>query len=164
MMAFRQKVEPQHARSITAEWLCELHQGNLDCARVFREASRVVSAESVSAICDDISRKRQRHAEELEEYLTEYESEDHASLTTVVHRAWLDLRASFSSDNPKAVLAEVLRGERRLSQGYARAIAALAGSPVLGLIRRHTTENAIDTEHLAELLAAFREDSVEDEE
>lgn len=163
-MAFRHKTEPQKTRSITAEWLCELHQGNLDCARVFREASRVVSDVSVATICDDISSKRQRHAEELEEYLTEHESEDHASLTTVMHRAWLDLRASFSSDNPTAVLAEVLRGERRLGQGYARAITALAGSPVLGMIRRHTAENATDTGHLAELHAAFTDDSEDEDE
>ena len=83
-----------------------LHQANLDDGRVFREAARVVSDESVAAICDDLSRKRQVYAEELEQYLTEYESEDHESIKTVVHRARLDLRASFSSDNPAAVLAE----------------------------------------------------------
>ena len=158
-MAFRQKTQVAPARSITAEWLCDLNQGHLDSARVFREASRVVSDESVAAICDDISSQRQRYAEELEEYLTEFESEDHASLTTVVHRAWLDLRASFSTANPKAVLAEVLRGERRLAHGYNRAIAALTGSPVLGMIGRHTREIAIDTARLAELHAAFTDES-----
>ena len=164
-MAFRQKTESHKTRSITAEWLRELHQGNLDCARVFREAARVVSDESVAAICDDMSRARQGYAEELEEYLTAYESEDRASLATVVHRAWLDLRASFSSVNPTAVLAEVLRGQRRLGQGYNRAIAALSGSPVLGLIRRHTNEIASDTKRLAELHDAFADadDSNDDE-
>lgn len=165
-MAFRPKTADPPARSITANWLRELHQGNLDSARVFREAAHVVSDESVAAICDDISRRRGRYAQELEEYLTAFESEDHASLTTVVHRAWLDLRASFSTANPKAVLAEVLRGERRLAQGYDRATAALCDSPVLGMIRRQTLEAAADTRRLTELHAEFAvsADESEDEE
>lgn len=164
-MAPHHKAGTSMGRSITAQWLCELHQANLDCARVFREACRVVDDDSVAALCEDLSSKRQHHAEELEEYLTANESEDHASIRAVVHRAWLDLRASFASDNPKAVLAEVLRSERRLHQGYDRAVAALAGSPVLGLIRRHMAESSNDNAHLGELHAAFTDDaSTESEE
>ena len=93
-MAFRPKAESNLSRSATADRLRPLHQANLDDGRVFREAARVVSDESVAAICDDLSRKRHLYAEELEQYLTEYESEDHESIKTVVHRAWLDLRAA----------------------------------------------------------------------
>jgi uncharacterized protein (TIGR02284 family) len=152
-MAFRPKAE---SRTATAERLCDLHQSDFDSGRVCREAARVVSDESVATICDDLAAKRQRYAEELEQYLTEYESEDHASLKAVVHRAWLDLRASFSSHNPGAVLAEVLRGERRLRAAYEQAAAALAGSPVLGLIRRHLREIEADAARLEALHEAFR--------
>jgi len=161
-MAFRSKPESKESRTATADRLRELHQVDLDCGRIFREAARVVSDESVAAICDDLSRKRQLYAEELEQYLTEYESEDHESITTVVHRAWLDLRASFSSENPGAVLAEVLRAERRVAGAYEQAIAALSGSPVLGLIQRHLREIKADTARLAALHEAFRRRDVEE--
>ena len=158
-MAFRSKAV---SYTETAERLRELHQADLDSGGVFREAARVVSDESVAAICDDLGRKRQTFAEELEQYLTEHESEDHASLATVVHRAWLDLRASFSSHNPGAVLAEVLRGERRVRGAHEQAVTALAGSPVLGLIQRHLREIKADMVRLAELHDAFRQRDVEE--
>lgn len=161
-MAFRSKTVENELRSETADRLRELHQANLDAGRVFREAARVVSDESVAAICEDLSRKRQLYAEELEEYLTAHESEDHGSIKAAVHRAWLDLRASFSSDNPAAVLAEVLRGDRRLRGAYEQAIAALAGSPVLGLIRRHVREIDADLSRLLALYDAFKNRDSED--
>jgi uncharacterized protein (TIGR02284 family) len=161
-MAFRPKTESKEARTATAERLCELHQVDLDGGRVFREAARVVSDESVAAICNDLSRKRQVYAEELEQYLTEHESEDHESIKNLVHRAWLDLRASFSSDNPTAVLAEVLRGERRLRDAYEQTVAALSGSPVLGMIQRQLREIKADMARLTALHEAFaRRDAVE---
>jgi uncharacterized protein (TIGR02284 family) len=160
-MAFRPKTE-QTSRTETAERLIELHQAQLDSTRVFREAARVVRDESVAAICDDLSRKRQVYAEELEQYLTEYESEDHGSIRAAVHRAWLDLRASFSTDNPAAVLAEVLRGERRVRTAYEEAIAALAGSPVLGLIQRHLREIKADMVRLSALHEAFKQRDAEE--
>lgn len=158
-MAFRPKVV---SHTETAGRLRELHQADLDSGRVFREAARVVSDDSVATICDDFGRKRENFAEELEQYLTELESEDHASLAAVVHRAWLDLRASFSSHNPGAVLAEVLRGERRVRGAYEQATAALAGSPVLGLIQRHLREIKADMVRLSELHDAFRQRDVEE--
>lgn len=161
-MALRPKAVSTEARSETAERLCELHQVNLDGGRVFREAARVVSDESVAAICDDLSRKRQLYAEELEEYLTEHESEDHESIKTVVHRAWLDLRASFSSDNPAAVLAEVLRAEKRLRGAYEQVAMALGGSPVLGLIQRHLRELKADMARLTALHEAFKRRDAEE--
>ena len=161
-MALRPKSESKESRTATAERLCELHQVDLDGGRVFREAARVVSDESVAAICNDLSKKRQAYAEELEQYLTENESADHESLKAVVHRAWLDLRASFASDNPAAVLAEVLRGERRLSGAYEQAITALSGSPVLGLIQRHLREMKADDARLAALQEAFKRRDAEE--
>ena len=158
-MAFRPKVA---SHTETAEHLRELHQADFDSGRVFREAARIVSDESVAAICDDFGKKRQTFAEELEQYLTEHESEDHSSLTAVVHRAWLDLRASFSSHNPGAVLAEVLRGERRLRGTYEQAITALSGSPVLGLIQRHLREVKADMVLLTDLHDAFRQRDAEE--
>ena len=154
-MAFRSKVE-RESRTATAARLCELHQADLDAGRVLREAARVVSDDSVAAICDDLSRKQEVYAEELEQYLSEYESEDHGSLKAAVHRAWLDLRASFSTDNPAAVLAEVLRGERRLRGAYEDAAVALAGSPVLGLVQRHLREVKSDMVRLSDLHEAFK--------
>lgn len=161
-MSFRSKTADDKLRSETADRLCELHQANLDAGRVFREAARVVSDESVAAICEDLSRKRQLYAEELEEYLTAHESEDHGSIKAAVHRAWLDLRASFSSDNPTAVLAEVLRGERRLKGAYEQAIQTLAGSAVLGMIRRHVREIDNDTTRLVALYDAFKNRDTEE--
>lgn len=161
-MAFRSKTAVNELRSETADRLSELHQANLDAVRVFREAARVVSDESVAAICEDLSRKRQHYAEELEEYLTALESADHGSIKAAVHRAWLDLRASFSSDNPTAVLAEVLRGERRLKCAYEQAITALTGSPVLGMIRRHVRETDNDTTRLVALYDAFKNRDAEE--
>jgi len=160
-MAFRPKTE-RESRTATAERLCELHQVDLDGGHVLREAARVVSDESVAAICDDLARKRQLFAEELEQYLTEYEAEDHGSIRAAVHRAWLDLRASFSTDNPAAVLAEVLRGERRIRGAYDDATMALSGSPVLGLIQRHLREIKTDVARLAALHEAFRRRDAEE--
>jgi uncharacterized protein (TIGR02284 family) len=160
-MGFRSKTE-RASRTETAERLCELHQVDLDGGHVLREASRVVSDESVAAICDDLARKRQTYAEELEEYLTAYEAEDHGSIRVAVHRAWLDLRASFSTDNPAAVLAEVLRGERRIHVAYEDAALALAGSPVLGLIQRHVREIKSDVTRLVDLHAAFKRRDAEE--
>ncbi|MGC1275251.1 MAG: PA2169 family four-helix-bundle protein [Planctomycetaceae bacterium] len=160
-MVFRPKTE-KASRTETAERLCELHQVDLDGGHVLREAARVVSDESVAAICDDLARKRQVFAEELEQYLTEYESEDHGSIRAAVHRAWLDLRASFSTDNPAAVLAEVLRGERRIQVAYQDATAALTGSPVLGLIQRHVREIQADVVRLADLHDAFKRRDAEE--
>jgi uncharacterized protein (TIGR02284 family) len=161
-MAFRPKAEPNPSRSATADRLCMLHQANLDDGRVFREAARVVSDESVATICDDLSRKRQVYAEELEQYLTEHESEDHESIKTVVHRAWLDLRASFSSDNPTAVLAEALRGDRRLRTAYEEAITDFAGNPVLGLIQRQLREIKADIARVTALYEAFKQRDAEE--
>ncbi len=161
-MVFRSKTE-RMSRTATAARLCALHQAHLDGGHVLREAARVVSDESVAAICDDTARKRQRFAEELEQYLTEYESEDHGSIRAAVHRAWLDLRASFSNDNPAAVLAEVLRGERRVRSAYEDAVLELAGSPVLGLIQRHLREIKADLARLSDLYEAFKRHDADDE-
>ncbi len=158
-MAFRPKAA---SHTETAGLLRDLHQADFDSGRVFREAARIVSDESVAGICDDFGRKRQTFAEELEQYLTEHESEDHASLAAVVHRAWLDLRASFSSHNPGAVLAEVLRGERRLRGAYEQVVTALAGSPVLGLVQRHLHEIKADMVRLTDLHDAFRQRDAEE--
>nr|MDQ3333401.1 hypothetical protein [Planctomycetota bacterium] len=75
----------------------------------------------------------------------------------VVHRAWLDLRASFSSDNPAAVLAETLRGDRRLRTAYEEAVKDLSGNPVLGLIQRHLREIKADMARVTALYEAFHQ-------
>lgn len=104
--------------------LQELIQVNIDSRDGFRHASEVTDDLTLQSAFEQIAIDRDAQADELARFVAwsgEYPRRD-GSIAAAVHRAWMTIRESLSTDDRLAVLCEAERGEDSIKAAYEKAL------------------------------------------
>ena len=125
--------------------LNELLVKNYDAEKGYINAIKEVNNENVKKFFKDVSNERSRFARELRtEILTHGEMpEDSGSFKGTLHRNWMSLKATFSSNNAETILNEALRGEKASLEEYNDLLSDNTfPSRLIEMLRKH--RNAIE--------------------
>ncbi|WP_029037894.1 ferritin-like domain-containing protein [Salinimicrobium xinjiangense] len=100
--------------------LNELLEKTYDSEKGFKNAAEDVRNPRLKSFFKDKAMQRYDFGHELKTEIKNLgESPDKgSSLTGDAHRAWMDLKAAFSSDNEEAILEEAIRGEKAAVADY----------------------------------------------
>lgn len=95
-------------------------QKTYDAEKGFGKAAERCKIRSLATWFNDRALDRHRFAIELKREITAFgeQAEDHGSLAGEAHRAWMDVKALFSSDSDEAMLKEAIRGEKAALEEY----------------------------------------------
>ena len=122
----------------TIDRLQDLIQYNIDARDGFQEAAEQVDEMSVAEMFRQCAQERSANATELQQFVTRSgeEAEDSGSFSAAAHRAWLDLRATFTGGSAHAVLAEAERGEDHIKDAYEKFLKECPGSAVNDVVQQ----------------------------
>jgi uncharacterized protein (TIGR02284 family) len=118
--------------------LQELIQVNIDSRDGFRHASEVTDDLTLQSAFEQIAIDRDAQADELARFVAwsgEYPRRD-GSIAAAVHRAWMTIRESLSTDDRFAVLSEAERGEDSIKAAYEHALESFASTAVSDVLLR----------------------------
>jgi len=106
----------------TLNGLIEICKGGQDG---FREASENVKHSDLKTVLSEYSLQRSKFAGELQQLVIGLgeEPETSSSITSAIHRGWIDLKAAFTKGSDHAILAECERGEDHAVTAYRDAFA-----------------------------------------
>ena len=112
----------------TAEILNDLIEINNDRVRGYEKASKETEAKDADlrSIFDEMATESRRYANELGHYVSQ-SGEKPAEGTTVrgkIYRAWMDVKATFSGRDRKAILASCEFGEDAAQRAYDAALSS----------------------------------------
>lgn len=104
--------------------LNELLEKNYDSEKGFKKAAEDVKNTRLKDFFEQKAMQRYDFGHELKAEIKNLgESPDKGtSLAGDTHRAWMDLKAAFSSDNEEAILEEAVRGEKAAVEDYNKVI------------------------------------------
>ena len=109
----------------TIEILHDLIQINKDSERGYKEASEKVSDPELKTILYRLAQQRALFRGEIEEDLRKDFKDDAEvsdSITSKLHRGWMDFKTMLRGDDAKAVLEECERGEEHAIDAYSKAL------------------------------------------
>jgi len=91
----------------------------------FHDASENVEHSDLKALFSGYSLQRSKFAGDLQQLVIGLgeEPETSSSMTSAVHRGWMDLKAAFTKGSDHAILAECERGEDHAVSAYRDALA-----------------------------------------
>lgn len=108
------------------EVLNDLIEINNDRVDGFERASKELSAEDtdLKAVFEKFAGDSRRNVQELTTAVTQAggDAETGNSATGTIHRAWLDVKATFSGHDRKSILEECERGEDAIKKAYRDAL------------------------------------------
>lgn len=87
---------------------------NYDTEKVFTSAANHVKNEGLKSFFEEKARQRYDFGDELKAEIKSFgeSPEKGASVDGAAHRAWMNLKMAFSSDNEESVLEEIIRAEK----------------------------------------------------
>ena len=90
----------------------------------FRDASENVQSQELKTLFSTYSLQRSKFAGDLQQHVTSLgtEPEKSSSITSAVHRGWIDLKSAFTKGSDHAILAECERGEDHAVAAYRDAL------------------------------------------
>ena len=117
----------------TAEILNDLIEINNDRVEGYERASKETSSKDADlrSLFDDMATTSRRYANELTQYVRET-GNDPAEGTTVrgkIYRAWMDVKATFTGKDRKAILGSCEFGEDATQRAYNEALSSDAEIP-----------------------------------
>ncbi len=103
-----------------SDQLNELLIKNYDAEKGYINAMKDVDNVNLKKFFKDIAAERSRFARELRTEILTYGElpEDTGSFKGSLHRNWMSLKATFSSNNEETILNEALRGEKASLEEY----------------------------------------------
>ncbi|MBO3115603.1 PA2169 family four-helix-bundle protein [Winogradskyella sp. DF17] len=135
---------------IISEKLNELLIKNYDAEKGYINAMKEVDNVNIKNFFKDRAEERARFARQLRTEILTYGElpEDSGSLKGILHRNWMTLKATFSSNNEETILNEALRGEKASLEEYNTLLADTTfPSRLIELLReqRNAIEAAINS-------------------
>ena len=105
---------------IISKKLNELLTKNYDAEQGYINAINEVDSVNVKNFFKTMAEQRSTFARELRTEILTYGQipEDTGSVKGLLHRNWMSLKSTFSSNNEEAILSEALRGERASLEEY----------------------------------------------
>ncbi|HEX2627756.1 MAG TPA: PA2169 family four-helix-bundle protein [Chitinophagaceae bacterium] len=117
----------------TAEILNDLIEINNDRVRGYEKASKETNTKDADlrSLFDDMATDSRRYANELSQFVRERGEtpSDGTTLRGKLYRAWMDVKATFSGSDRKAILASCEFGEDAAQKAYKDALASDAELP-----------------------------------
>ncbi|HEX7367422.1 MAG TPA: PA2169 family four-helix-bundle protein [Pelobium sp.] len=92
----------------------------------FKEAVSNVKSENLKSIFLELSNQRYAYAEELKEHLMQHggtSDNDEGGVLGALHRAWLDIKDAFTSEDDSAILDAIVTGEESALAKYDEVLA-----------------------------------------
>ncbi|MEP5255726.1 MAG: PA2169 family four-helix-bundle protein [Winogradskyella arenosi] len=139
--------------------LNELLEKNYDAEKGYLNAADNVESKNLKIFFKRRASERSEFAKELRTEILQYGEipEDSGSFKGAVHRNWMSLKSTFSSNNEEAILEEALRGEKASLEEYNNLIKEPNLPPsidALLLKHKNAIQAAINTEKVEEELLA----------
>ena len=108
-----------------------LLEKNYDAERGYRNAAEDVDNDRLKKFFLDRATQREVFAKELRMEILSFGEipEDSGSATGTMHRAWMDLKSFFSSNNEEAILEECVRGDNAAIEEYNEVLSEQATLP-----------------------------------
>lgn len=130
--------------------LNELLEKNYDAEKGYIDATKNVESNNLKMFFKRRATERSEFAKELRTEILQYGEipTDSGSLKGALHRNWMNLKSTFTS-NEEAILEEAIRGEEASLEEYNNLITEKNLPPTIdGLIAKHRTaiQSAINTE------------------
>ncbi|MFL1896397.1 PA2169 family four-helix-bundle protein [Aquimarina sp. 2-A2] len=104
------------------ELINDLIEKNYDANKGYLKAAEKVTSSNLAMYFRDNAANRLKFAEELKAELHKYADhdkiKDSGSATGSLHRAWMDLKSAFSSNNDEEILEECIRGDKASLEEY----------------------------------------------
>ncbi|MCM4166997.1 hypothetical protein KCTC52924_01853 [Arenibacter antarcticus] len=102
------------------EKLNELLEKTYDAEKGYKKAAENSDHALLKAFFGRKSKERYNFGNALKTEIQNFgqEVDEGGSVTGVAHRAWMDVKAFFSSDKPEAMLEEAIRGEKAAVKEY----------------------------------------------
>lgn len=103
-----------------SEKLNDLLEKTYDAEKGFKKAAEHTDHTALKSYFEGKAKQRYDFGHELKSEIKSYgqEVDKGDSLTGKAHRAWMDVKALFSSDNEEAMLEEAIRGEKASIEEY----------------------------------------------
>jgi len=100
--------------------LNELLTKNYDAEKGYKKAAEIVDNVKLKQFFENEAQKRYDFGHELKSEIRNYgETPDKGtSFTGDAHRAWMDIKTTFTSNDEEAILAEVIKGEKAAVDEY----------------------------------------------
>lgn len=117
----------------TAEVLNDLIEINNDRVEGYQRASKETNSKDADlrALFDDMATESQRYVNELSKYVLDrgQTPSDGTTFRGKIYRAWMDVKATFSGSDRKAILASCEYGEDAAQKAYENALSSDAEIP-----------------------------------
>ncbi|SHG97180.1 ferritin-like domain-containing protein [Winogradskyella jejuensis] len=140
---------------IISDKLNELLIKNYDAEKGYIKAMKEVDNVNLKNFFSNRAEERSRFARQLRTEILTYGElpEDSGSFKGTIHRNWMSLKATFSSDNEETILEEAIRGEKASLDEYNELITDTSfPTRLVNLLReqRNAIESAIKSVKLYE--------------
>jgi uncharacterized protein (TIGR02284 family) len=139
--------------------LNELLIKNFDAEKGYLNAIENVDSERLKIFFKRRASERSEFAKELRREILQYGEipEDSGSFKGTMHRNWMRLKSTFSSNNEEAILEEAIRGEEASLKEYDEILKDNTLPPSIDAIlykHRHAIQAAINSEKVQEELVS----------
>lgn len=129
-----------------------------DAEKGYKEAAENVEDPELKKIFSEYSRQRYNFGHEIKEEIRKLggEVDKGDTIAAKVHRAWMDLRSAFTSDEESAVIKEAIRGEKNALKNYEDALEEMpiSGSAYATLVNQRNQIRSVVT-RLEQLLPIY---------
>lgn len=116
---------------------------NYDAEAGYKLAKEQVDSTRLQNFFDTQAQERYNFGHELKEEIRSYgeEVDKGTSLKGDAHRAWMNLKSTFTSDNEEAILEEAIRGEKTAVEEYNSVISETTLPPsTKNILTKHRDE------------------------
>lgn len=135
---------PTHLTDSHRSTVEELVEINVDSSKGFQNAAENVDDPGLERVFRDMATLRRQHAEELARLIA-MEDPMSSSFAGKMHRWWIDMKTSMSSDETRSVLEEAERGEDQIKGKYEKVLHDEPDHPLGAVIREQYA--AVKTGH-----------------
>ena len=118
----------------TIDKLKDLAEVNHDANKGFLKAAELTDNPQLEQTFRKYADQRETFARELERFVPRDARDSDGSFGGKMHRWWMDLRESVTSDQRYNLLAEVERGEDKIKEMYEEVISETSGTPANGVL------------------------------
>jgi uncharacterized protein (TIGR02284 family) len=130
-----------------------------DAEKGYKEAADKVDDPELKSIFSEYARQRYDFGHQIKDEIRKLggEVDKGDTLASKVHRAWMDLRAAFASDEESAILQEAIRGEKNALKNYEDALEnmPITGSAYATLVNQRNQIRSVVT-RLEKLLPIYQ--------
>ena len=126
-----------------AETLNDLLQKNIDAVEGYEKAYEEADDVMVKSFFQRRIQVRKQFVQDLREQILAYGQipEDDASFKSTMHRAWMDIKTLFTSNDSKVILEECIRGDEAALESYKEIVTRTDLPPTITeIITRHYQE------------------------